>query len=209
MSSSGNRARSVDAQSDGVISHQPSTIQKETVRSGVDTPASLSSSSDSHGSVGGEPRAHPHLYDESHAESVRNIVTSPHASPVTTADLATCLAENTVRSAGYEPNGEEHDTLQSSMGQTASHHEGDTTKSHTVFTDETTFTVSSDRSAEERDVENAPIDIMKLDVDVLEHVTSASTKPSAVATCHVAPTRSGSSALSSTAMSPRRAPMST
>ena len=99
MSSSGNRARSVDAQSDGVISHQPSTIRKETVRSGVDTPASLSSSSDSHGSVGGEPRAHPRLYDESHAESVRNIVTSPHASLVTAADLATCLAENTVRSA--------------------------------------------------------------------------------------------------------------
>ena len=99
MSSSGNRARSVDAQSDGVSSHQPSTIQKETVRSGVDTPASLSSSSDSHGSVSEGLRARSHLYDENHAESVRNIDTSPHASLVTAADLATCLAENTVRSA--------------------------------------------------------------------------------------------------------------
>ena len=99
MSSSGIRARSVDAHSDGASSRQPSTIQKGTVRSGVDTPASLSSSSDSHGSVREGLRAHSHLYDESHAESVRNIDTSRHASLVTAADLATCLAENTVRSA--------------------------------------------------------------------------------------------------------------
>ena len=99
MSSSGNRTRSADAYSDGASSHQPSTIQKGTVRSGVDTPASLSSSSDSHGSVGGGPRAHPRLHDESHVESVRNIDTSPHASLVAAADLATSLAENTVRPA--------------------------------------------------------------------------------------------------------------
>ena len=99
MSSSGNRARSADAQSDGASSHQPSTIQKGTVRSGVETPASLSSSLDSHDSVGEGPRARSHLYDESHAESVHNIATSPHASLVTAADLATCLAENTVRPA--------------------------------------------------------------------------------------------------------------
>ena len=99
MSSSGNRARSVDAHSDGSSSRQPSTIQKGTVRSGVDTPASLSSSSDSHGSVRGELHAHPHLHDESHVEFVRNIDTSSHASLVAAADLATPLAENTVRSA--------------------------------------------------------------------------------------------------------------
>ena len=168
MSSSGNRARSVDAKSDGASSHQPSTIQKGTVRSGVDTPASLSSSSESHGSVGGGLRAHPHLYDESHAESVRNIDTSPHASLVTAADLASCLAENAVRPAGYEPNGEEHDPVPPSMGQTASHHGEDTTMSHTVEADETTFTVSSDRSVGNRIEEDVPIDIMKLDDDVLE-----------------------------------------
>ena len=146
MSSSGIRARSVDAHSDGASSRQPSTIQKGTVRSGVDTPASLSSSSDSRESVSEGLRAHSHLHGENHAESVRNIDTSPHASLVTAADLATCLAENTVRSAGYEPNGEEHDTVPPSMGQTASHHEGDTTQSRTVCTDETSFAISSDRS---------------------------------------------------------------
>ena len=99
MSSSGIRARSVDAHSDGASSRQPSTIQKGTVRSGVDTPASLSSSSDSRESVSEGLRAHSHLHGENHAESVRNIDTSPHASLVTAADLATCLAENTVRSA--------------------------------------------------------------------------------------------------------------
>ena len=101
MSSSGIRARSVDAQSDGASSHQPSTIQKGTVRSGVNTPASLSSSSDSHELVGGGLRAHPHVHDESHVKSARNIDTSSHASLVAAADLATCLAENTVRS-GYD-----------------------------------------------------------------------------------------------------------
>ena len=99
MSSSGNRARSADAHSDGASSRQPSTIQKGTVRSGVDTPASLSSSSDSHGSVRGGLHAHPHLHDESHVESVRNIDTSSHASLVAAADLAIPLAENTVRPA--------------------------------------------------------------------------------------------------------------
>ena len=103
MSSSGIRARSVDAHSDGASSRQPSTIQKGTVRSGVDTPASLSSSSDSRESVSEGLRAHSHLHGENHAESVQNIDTSPHASLVTAADLATCLAENTVRSAGSAP----------------------------------------------------------------------------------------------------------
>ena len=102
MSSSGNRARSADAHSDGASSRQPSTIQKGTVRSGVDTPASLSSSSDSHGSVRGELHAHPHLHDESHVESVRHIDTSSHASLVAAADLAISLAENTVRSASSQ-----------------------------------------------------------------------------------------------------------
>ena len=97
MSTSDNRAHSVGAQSDRASSYQPSTIQKGTDRPGVDTPASLSSSLSSHESVGEGPSAHSHMHDESRVESGHNIFTSSHASPVTTAALATCLAENDVR----------------------------------------------------------------------------------------------------------------
>ena len=55
MSTSDNRAHSVGAQSDRASSYQPSTIHKGVERSGVDTPASLSSSLSSHESVSERP----------------------------------------------------------------------------------------------------------------------------------------------------------